>query len=299
MRLTCLLALPLVALLGCSSTDPATPGASNDDGGGNSGGGTGGSGTDGGAVSDSGSHGGNTTTTPDGGTLVAGNPDGSCKAGVPAAGQLADVSTPTTVVGTGAAASCTFAALDTAVKAGGIITFNCGSAPTTIAVTSTLNLPTDKNTVIDGGSKITLDGGSSVQIMVWNSGYFQHLDTRLTLQNITFANGKIAGSEPIPKADPPCSQGFNAGEGGALFMRDGNLTVINSIFTNNEAATSGPDVGGGAIRMLGSKNGAIIVGSTFTNNRASNGAAVGCLFSELDVYNSLFDGNTATGHDAN
>ncbi len=301
MRLTCLLALPLVVWLGCSSSDPATPGTSNGDGGGGNGGGASGSssGTDGGSADDSGSHGGNTTTTPDGGTIVAGNPDGSCKAGVPAAGQLVDVSTPTKVVGTGTAASCTFKALDTAVKAGGIITFDCGSAPTAIAVTATLNLPTDKNTVIDGGGKITLDGGGSVQIMVWNSGNFQYLDTRLTLQNITFANGKIAGSEPIPKAGPPCSQGFNAGEGGALFMRDGNLTVINSIFTNNEAATSGPDVGGGAIRMLGSKHGAIIVGSTFTNNRASNGAAVGCLFSELDVYNSLFDGNTATGHDAN
>lgn len=301
MRLSCLLALPLVAWLGCSSSDPAGTAPSNGDGAGGGGGGNngGGSATDGGSADDSGSHGGNTTTTPDGGTIIAGNPDGSCKAGVPAAGQLADVSTPTTVVGTGTAASCTFSALDAAVKAGGIITFDCGSTPTTIAVTATLNLPTDKSTVIDGGSKITLDGGGSVPIMVWNSANFQHLETRLTLQNITFANGKVAGSEPIPKADPPCSQGFNAGEGGALFMRDGNLTVINSIFTNNEAATSGPDVGGGAIRMLGSKHGAIIVGSTFTNNRASNGAAVGCLFSELDVYNSLFDGNTATGHDAN
>ena len=78
-------------------------------------------------------------------------------------------------------------------------------------------------------------------------------------------------------------------------MRDGNLTVIDSIFTNNQAAPLGPDTGGGAIYIQGSKHGALIVGSTFTNNTASNAGAVGGLFAELDIYNSLFTGNTATG----
>jgi hypothetical protein len=41
------------------------------------------------------------------------------------------------------------------------------------------------------------------------------------------------------------------------------------------------------------------VSSTFRRNKASNGAAIGCLFAELDVYNSLVEDNTATGHDAN
>jgi hypothetical protein len=82
-------------------------------------------------------------------------------------------------------------------------------------------------------------------------------------------------------------------------MRDGNLTIIDSIFMNNQAAPLGPDTGGGAIYVLGSKNGVLIVGSTFSNNAASNGGAVGCLFSELDVYNSLVSSNTATGNGAN
>jgi hypothetical protein len=82
-------------------------------------------------------------------------------------------------------------------------------------------------------------------------------------------------------------------------MRDGNLTVIDSIFMNNQAAPLGPDTGGGAIYVLGSKNGVLIVGSTFSNNSASNAGAVGCLFAELDVYNSLFTNNTAIGHDNN
>jgi hypothetical protein len=68
---------------------------------------------------------------------------------------------------------------------------------------------------------------------------------------------------------------------------------------NNQGAPLGPDTGGGAIYVLGSKNGVLIVGSTFSNNSASNAGAVGCLFSELDVYNSLFTGNAAIGHDNN
>jgi hypothetical protein len=63
--------------------------------------------------------------------------------------------------------------------------------------------------------------------------------------------------------------------------------VIDSIFMNNQGAPLGPDTGGGAIYVVGSKNGVLIVGSTFSNNAASNAGAVGCLFSELNVYNSL------------
>lgn len=233
------------------------------------------------------------------GSGVNGNPDGHCTAGVPAAGNPADVSHPTTVVGTGTADSCTFAALQTAVAKGGVITFACGAAPLTIPITATLNLPIDKDTVIDGGNLITLDGGGSVQILRFDSPNFQATETRVTIQHLAFKHGAIAGSEPIPTAPAPCSQGFNAGEGGAIYMRDGNLTVIDSRFENNTAAPLGPDVGGGAIRMLGSKHGILVVASTFTGNQASNGAAIGCLFSELDVYNSLVEDNMATGHDAN
>ena len=82
-------------------------------------------------------------------------------------------------------------------------------------------------------------------------------------------------------------------------MRDGYLVVVDSIFTNNQAAPLGPDTGGGAIYVLGSKGGVWISGSTFTGNQASNAGAVGGLFAELNIYNSLFRDNKATGHDAN
>ena len=228
-----------------------------------------------------------------------GNPDGSCSAGIPAAGKPADTSTPTTVVGTGTAESCTFSALNTAITKGGIVTFKCGSAPVKIAVTATLNVPSDRNTVIDGGNQVTLDGGGAVQILRFDSPDFRANDNGLILQHITLQNGKTTPMAAIPLADPPCSQGFNDGEGGALYVRDGALTVIDAVFTNNQGAPLGPDTGGGAIYILGSKRGALIVGSTFTNNSASNGGGVGALFSELDIYNSVFTANQATGHDAN
>jgi hypothetical protein len=239
-------------------------------------------------------------TKATGGSAAAGNTSITthCGSALPSGATLVDT-TSATVIGTGTPASCTFSDLNAAVAKGGMIRFDCGSAPHTIAVTATMKLPTDKNTVIDGGGTITLDGEDKIRIL-----QFEHMDwmvnnTRVTLQRLNVINGRATPTERIPTADPPCSQGWNDGEGGALYMRDGNLTVIDCTFSNNHAADLGPDTGGGAIYINGSKNGALIVGSTFTNNSASNAGAIGGLFAELQIYNSLFDHNTATGHDAN
>jgi predicted outer membrane repeat protein len=168
-----------------------------------------------------------------------------------------------------------------------------------IPVTATLNLPTGVNTVIDGGGLVTLDGQSSVQIMRFDHNNFMVNTARVTLQNLTVINGKTTPVQKIPTAPLPCSQGYDDGEGGALYMRDGNLTIINSTFSNNQAATLGPDTGGGAIYVLGSKSGVVIVNSKFMDNKASNGGAVAGLFAQIEIYNSLFQNNTATGNGAN
>src|SRR5688500_194529 len=64
------------------------------------------------------------------------------------------------VVGDGSAASCTEAALASALtaalSAGGEVTFNCGGAAHTILLTSSKNL--NANVAINGGGLITLDG---------------------------------------------------------------------------------------------------------------------------------------------
>src|SRR5262245_34240434 len=98
-----------------------------------------------------------------------GNPSGSCAAGVPSRGQLVDTSTPTAVIGDGTAASCTAADLQAAITAGGVITFDCGPDVATIAVTETLVVPEDRDTVIDGGLRVVLDGGGAVQILHFES----------------------------------------------------------------------------------------------------------------------------------
>jgi hypothetical protein len=233
------------------------------------------------------------------GSFSAGTPAGTCTAGVPAEGQAADTSHPTTVVGTGTAASCTFSALSAAVAKGGIITFDCGTDPVTIPATATLDVPTGTDTVIDGGRLVTLDGQNKTQILSFNSPGWQTNTHRLTLQHLTLVNAKTTPTDAIPVAPAPCSQGWDDGQGGAVYMRDGNLTVVDSVFTGNNAAPLGPDTGGGAIYVQGSLHGVVIAGSTFEMNAASNAGAVGGLFCELHIYTSVFTNNTAVGHGAN
>jgi hypothetical protein len=212
--------------------------------------------------------------------------------------QAADVSKPTTVVGTGTAASCTEALLSAALTKGGVVTFSCGSSAATITVTKTIELPTNLDTVIDGGGLVTIDGGGSVRILDWNSANYRANTHKLTIQHITFAHGKATGTMAIAPAPLPCSSGYYDGAGGALQMRDGVLNVIDATFVGNQAEPLGPDVGGGAIYLNGALNG-VVVGSNFLDNSGSNSGAIGSLNSDLDVYNTLFEGNSALGFGAN
>ncbi|HVP66058.1 MAG TPA: hypothetical protein VMT17_02220 [Anaeromyxobacteraceae bacterium] len=255
------------------------------------------------------------TTEPVGGapSTPAGNPDGSCTSlTLPPETKPADVSNPTSVVGTGTGASCTFGQLAAAVKKGGVIIFNCGDAPVTIPVSATLTPPVSNayandaavNTVIDGGNKVTLDGGGAVRILSFvHAGSWQVNNDTLTLQHITISNGKATGTVLIPACtqtpNTNCSTGYDDGQGGAVNMQDGRLRIIDAIFSNNQAALLGPDTGGGAIYIQGVASPAYIVGSTFKNNKASNAGAVGMLWAGAFIFNSLFDGNSAVGQGAN
>jgi hypothetical protein len=205
---------------------------------------------------------------------------------------------PTTVtVGTGSPASCTETALASALAKGGVIRFNCGG-PAKITLTSQKVLRTDIDTTLDGQGMITLDGRGTTRLLYYSSPNFRATRTTVTLQNLTLQNGAASGTA-IPPAPPPCSSGTNIdGGGGAIYVRDGILHVWNTTFKNNEAATLGPDVAGGAIYAVGSL-GTTIVGSTFQSNHASNGGAVGSLWGNVSVYNSQFSANQATGNGAN
>jgi hypothetical protein len=274
---------------GCGSSNSASKSASKSQEAGSGDGATaGGNGEGGGA-------GGEASTPPpdvDGGGVV--RPTAVCTAPI----QAVDVSNPTTVVGTGTAASCTETALSAALTKGGLVTFDCGPTGATITVTQTIELPTGIDTVIDGGGVVTIDGGGSVRILDWNSPNYRANTHKLTLQNVTFAHGHATGTMQIAAAPAPCSSGYYDGAGGALQMRDGVLNVIDADFLDNEAEKLGPDVGGGAIYLNGALDG-VVVGSNFLNNSASNSGAIGSLNSDLDVYNSIFQGNAALGFGAN
>lgn len=223
---------------------------------------------------DGGGRDGGTTVLPDVGPPVA-----RCDA--PA---LADVSAPDHVVGDGTAASCTEAALRAAAGDGGTITFDCGDAPVTITVTSQIVFT--EETVIDGEGSVTLSGGGTSRIFYLDSGY----DTptpRLTVQRLAFEDGRSADT------------GDDTADGGAAIYRDGgSLTVVDCSFTGNHAPATGQDLAGGAIYAFGGGD-TIIAGSSFTENSASDGGAVGSLNGDLTLINSTFVGNAATGSGGN
>src|SRR5580704_12091030 len=179
----------------------------------------------------------------------------------PSAVALADTSHPTTVVGEGSAGGCTEAALRSAVTQGGVVTFDCGG-PTTISIASEIAVPTDRDTVIDGGGTVTLDGGGSTRLLHYASGDYRGMyggaQHTLTVQRITLTRAKSTGTMMFPAASPPCSQGYQDGAGGAILMTSGTLHVIDATFTNDQAEDIGPDVAGGAIYTTGSVDTTIV-----------------------------------------
>jgi len=268
---------------------------------------SGGGGSDGGSSSDG------ATTNPQDGP-PAGWADGH--ATIPAAGQAEDVSSPTTVVGTGTPASCTGDAFVAAVAKGGVITFDCGADPTTIVLTTTAKVSNDKGTklVIDGGNKITLSGGGKIRILymatcdkaqVYPPGPGDcntNPGVQLVVQNITFVDGNASS----------IADTNNAGGGGAIYAQGGSLKVVHARFFNNRCADLGSDVGGGAIRKLdylvapgaGPARPVWIVNSTFggganLGNSCANGGALSSIGVSWNIYNSVFSYDTAVGHGAN
>jgi hypothetical protein len=69
-------------------------------------------------------------------------------------------------------------------------------------------------------------------------------------------------------------------------------------FENNRGPELGPDVAGGAIYVMGAKS-LTVVNSTFRNNSASNGGAIGALHTPSELYNVVLEQNRATGTLAN
>ena len=234
---------------------------------------------------------------------AAGNPNGN--APVPAAAQAVDTSTPNRYIGNGTPASCTSRKVVRAVRRGGVIRFRCGKKPLTIKMRATAKVYNDRpNVVLDGRGRITLDGMGQRRILymntcdpklVWTTPHCQNQDhPTLTVQNITFKNGRSTGKETMDG-------------GGAIFVRGGRLKVVNARFIGNRCARTGPDVGGAAIQVFPQYEGlpVYVVSSTFGDwgkqrrNACSNGGAISSIGVSWTILNSLFRDNHAVGSGAN
>jgi hypothetical protein len=228
---------------------------------------------------------------------------------VPTAAMAADVSNPTTVVGTGTAASCTAAKVASAVAGGGVVTFNCGPSPLTIVVPEIeiINdggVTKDGSVTIDGGGKITLSGGGQNRILRQNTcdSTLHYTSTRcdlqttphLVVQNIGFTAGRGLG-------DQVDSGGLDGG--GAIYVQGGTFKAVNISVTNsqqnNAAGQLVQDLAGGAIYAFEVSSPVYIVNSTFQGNSGINGGALGSISEAWTILNSLFQGNSATGHGEN
>ncbi|WP_309223103.1 hypothetical protein [Micromonospora sp. CP22] len=241
------------------------------------------------------------SATPSGTPRGSGTGNPSGRVSVPAAGRAVDTSKPTRTVGDGTAASCTSAAVVRAVAAGGIITFDCGPDPVTIRMTATAKVrnANGPQVVLDGGGKITLSGQGKRRILYmntcdplqgWTTSHCDNQDhPRLTVQNLTFADGDATG------------QGTDGGGGGAIFVRGGRFKVVNSRFVDNRCDRSGPDVGGAAIRVLDQHDDqpVYVVNSTFTGGSCANGGALSSIGVSWVVLNSVLRDNEAIGTGAN
>jgi predicted outer membrane repeat protein len=182
-------------------------------------------------------------------------------------------------VGDGTPASCTESALVSALAAGGRVDFDCGSDGVTIAIGSTL--VAKDGTELDGGGRVTLDGGDAVGILRTDD------NSAVIVVGLTFQHGHARKLDGVEGAD---------GSGGAIQRGwRSNLYVKDCAFSDNVA--DGDDGFNGGAIFAGSAGWVTIVGSSFSGNRAPSGGATHTVLSDLTIVDSVFSANQATSGD--
>ncbi len=209
------------------------------------------------------------------------------------------------IVGTGTPESCTSGKVVKAVAAGGKVRFNCGLEPVTIVMKRTAKIVnSNPKTIINGkglygGGDVTLSGGGDRRILYQNTcdpaqtWTTDHCDNQrrplLVLRNLRLRGGNSTGDDT------------EGGGGGAVFVRGGQLRVLNSVFAKNRCDRNGPDLGGAAIRVLShwTKRPVFVADSVFRRGRCSNGAAISSIGVSWKIVDSVFKHNRAVGRGAN
>lgn len=197
-------------------------------------------------------------------------------AGAVASAQVGPMASVVTVT------NCTDSGLRSALNSYDTIYFNCAANPATITLTSQITIT--RNTIIDGGGKVILDGQGTHRIIRVNNY------TDLLLKNITLQNGHAVNGD----------DGARPAQGGAVLLGVwSDATFDNVKFLNNKAdaigtmGTSDACEGGGAVFLSGFNYGEVF-NSTFSGNVARNGAAINNLGADLVIDNTTFENNLAT-----
>jgi hypothetical protein len=187
-----------------------------------------------------------------------------------------------------------------AVARGGTIAFDCGPEPVAIAMAETAKVVnTSARVVLDGGGLVTLSGQGQRRILymntcdraqVWTTSHCNdQAEPKLVVRRMRFVDGNATGETT------------DGGGGGAIFVRGGRLKVIDSSFAGNRCDRTGPDLGGGAVRVLDQhqQRPVVVRRSTFTGGRCSNGSALSSIGVSWRISDSTFTDNRALGRGAN
>jgi len=190
-----------------------------------------------------------------------------------------------------------------AAATGDTIVFAANLAQQTITLTSG-QLDINKSLSIDSSATagLTLSGNNASRILNVQGA------VTVDLKNLTFANGKLTGTDEATGAGAAIRGGDSgilsvencqfknnvAGFGGAIYTGfKSTNTVIGSTFDSNEGFSANSERGAGAIATK-SAGSLTVKDSTFTNNKGINGGAINSLLGNLTVENSTFSNNDTT-----
>jgi predicted outer membrane repeat protein len=203
------------------------------------------------------------------------------------------------VVGDGTPASCTEAALATALAGGGTVSFSCGG-PKSILLLSAKTIAQD--TTIVGGNAITLTGGLATRLFNVNSGatlvlrdivldsafsngsdggaiansgtlYLEHSVIQFSQTDINHSGGAIFSTGPVFISDSTLRNN-TGGSGGAIFANFGGakVTIDESTFSGNQALNTTTGYGGAI--WLGEQAELTFTGGQLASNTARTGGAL-------------------------
>jgi hypothetical protein len=193
-----------------------------------------------------------------------------------------------TVLGNGSAGSVSTIALQNALATGGDIRLNVGTS--TVALTQ--ELVVSKAATLDANGA-TLSGGNTHRVLHVSNP--NNLIYTFNLLNATVSGGNSRNAGPT-ETDK---------SGAGLWKPTGGpwqavtIRIFNSHFTGNTAIQSAQDDGGGGAYVTGAAE-LSVINSVFDHNDGSNGGALYSLGSKtVNLYDSTFSQNTATGTNGN